>query len=540
MKKMHRMLVALCLVLSLLFTGCGVVDFGGFFDRLGAMLGGNYLTPFEDMEYTRPDMDVFQEAYDTGVKAAAEQKNLNKLLQAISNFNMAYDEFYTNYALANIHYSKDLRDTYWEAEYSYCLEQTAAVSSALDTFYRALAKSPLREKLESDQYFGKDFFKAYEGESLYDDYFNSLLSQEAQLQSRYYAISGESAEAEYYSEEYFSVYGKQLADVYVELIKVRQKMAAHAGYDSYPEFAYDFYFGRDYSCQEATAYMADIRAELVPLYQQLRGSDVFSQVLAPATEAETFRYVKTMAEAMGGSIKNAFSAMEQAKLYDITYSPYKADTSFEIFLSKYFTPYVFLNPTNTNMDKLTFAHEFGHFYADYQGGGIQGGVDVAEVFSQGMEYLSLCFVEDAALKKLKMASCLSVYVEQSAYASFEQQVYLLEGEELTAQNVQALYERIALSFGFDEATWDSRDFVCIPHFFISPMYVISYVVSNDLALQLYMKETEQKGSGMGAYSANIGTMETGIQIFAQTAGLKSPFADGWLQTVKQTLEKELQ
>ncbi len=540
MKKMHLTLIALCLVVSLLFSGCGVVDFGGFFDRLGAMLSGNYLTPFADMHYTRPDMDAFHAAHAEGMKQAAEQKNFNKLMEAISAFNVAYDEFYTNYALANVYYSKDLRDTYWEEEYSYCLEQTAAVTAAVDTFYRALAKSPLREKLESDMYFGKDFFVTYEGESLYDEYFNSLLTQEAQLQSRYYAISGEAAETEYYSEEYFATYGKQLMDVYVEMIRVRQQMAEYAGYESYPEFAYDHYFGRDYTCQEATAYMADIRAELVPMYQQLRESDVYSQVLLPAAGEDTFQYVKDMAQAMGGTVKNAFTAMEKAKLYDITYSPYKANTSFEIFFSKYFTPYIFLNPTHTNIDKLSFAHEFGHFYADYQACGARAGIDVAEVFSQGMEYLSLCYVEDAALKKLKMASCLSVYVEQSAYASFEQQVYLLEGEELTAENVHALYEKIATSFGFASEDWDSRDFVCIPHFFISPMYVISYVVSNDLALQLYIKETEQKGSGMGAYSNGIGTMETGIQAFAQSVWLQSPFTDAWLQTVKQALEKELQ
>ncbi len=540
MRKLLLTAVSLCLVLSLLLTGCGIVDFGAFFDRFGQLLAGGVLTDFEDMEYTRPDMTAFDAALDNVLQSAKEEKKLDRLIEEIYSFYDAYDDFYTNFALANIYYSKDLRDSYWEEEYNFVMEHTGTVDAALDSLYRALAQSPLREKLEGDSYFGPDFFDAYEGDSLYDDYFKGLLKEEAQLQTQYYAISGEAAAVEYYSEEFFSIYGAQLAEVYVDMIAVRQKMAAYAGCESYPEFAYEFYFGRDYSPQEASSYMADIRAELVPLYKQISQSSLWAGALQPAEEADTYDYVKNMANAMGGTVLDAFTAMEKGKLYDITYSAYKADTSFEIFLSKYRTPYIFLNPTGTNMDKLTFAHEFGHFFADYQSGGFLGGVDVAEVFSQGMEYLSLCYVEDAALKKLKMASCLAVYVEQSAYASFEQQAYLLEGEALTVENVQALYGQIATAFGLDRENWDSREYVCIPHFFISPMYVVSYVVSNDVALQLYMMEQERSSSGMGCLIANTATQQTGIQAFVQEAGLKSsPFADGWLLNVKRTLEEAL-
>ena len=37
----------------------------------------------------------------------------------------------------------------------------------------------------------------------------------------------------------------------------------------------------------------------------------------------------------------------------------------------------------------------------------------------------------------------------------------------------------------------SRDFVVIGHFYTDPMYIISYVVSNDAAFQLYQMELEE-------------------------------------------------
>ena len=202
---------------------------------------------------------------------------------------------------------------------------------------------------------------------------------------------------------------------------------------------------------------------------------------------------------------------------------------------------MFVNPTMTHNDKLTFAHEFGHFCNDYASGGSVAGIDVAEIFSQGMEYLSLCYVEhDPDLTQLKLYGCLCTFVEQAMYASFEHQVYLLEGEELTAENVYALYEQTGKAYGFDSWGWDSRDFVLIPHFFTNPMYVVSYVVSNDAALQLYQLEKEEAGRGLAVYEENLSSMESDFLAFLESAGLESPFAEGRLDEVKKTLEEALQ
>ncbi len=536
MKKLFSVLIALCLVFSLVFTGCGVVDIGGYFSQLGQLLGGTQLTPFGQMEYTRPDMAHFDQVLQATLKQAESETKLSKMVEGIYDFYAVYDDFNTNYALVNIYYNQDLTDSRWEEEYGFCLEQAPVVDAALDSLYRALAKSPLREELEGDNYFGADFFIAYEGDSLYDDTFQGYLNQEAQLIADYYAISAEASQVPYYSEAYFTQYGTRLAEVFLELVALRQKIARHAGYESYPEFAYAFYFGRDYTPAQANTYLADIQAQLVPLYVQLCQSGFWSRPDESASQKNTLDYVRAMASAMGGLVQEAFLDMEKADLYDLSYSPNKFSGSFEIYIANYYSPFVFVNPTNTIRDKLTFAHEFGHFCADYASMGSVAGVDVAEVFSQGMEYLSLQYVTDTKLEKLKMGDSLRVFVEQAAYASFEQQVYRLEGEDLTVENIQALYTQIGTDFGLQNMGWDSRDYVCIPHFFISPMYIISYVVSNDVALQLYRLEQAEAGAGLACMVENLATQHTGIQAFAQEAGLQSPFASGGIQAVKKLLE----
>ncbi len=539
MKKTYTVLIALCLSLCLLLTGCNLVDIGGFLSQLGSLGSFGSLTPFHEMSYTRPNMVQFDNTLQKVIEQASTEKKLTFLLDGIYEFYSVYDDFCTNYALVNIYYNQDLTNSRWQEEYNYCLENASTVNAGLDSLYRALAKSPLREKLEGEDYFGPGFFEAYEGDTLYDETFQSYLAQEAQLTAQYYTVSGEAGSVDYYSDAYFTQYGTQLAEIFLELVKVRQQMAQYAGYESYPDFAYDFYYGRDYTAAQTKGYLASIQTELSPLYVQVNQSGYWDKALASSSQKHTLDYVRSMAAAMGGIVEDAFSDMEAAQLYDISYGPNKFSGSFEVFLPNYYSPFVFVNPTNTIYDKLTFAHEFGHFCTDYASMGSIAGIDVAEVFSQGMEYLSLCYVSDPQLEELKMADSLRVFVEQAAYASFEQQVYSLTGDSLTTEGIQALYAQIGTDFGLQSLRWDSRDYVCIPHFFVSPMYIISYVVSNDVALQLYRQEKAETGKGLATLEANLTTPHSGIQAFVKDAGLESPFNAKGIQEVKKLLEEIL-
>lgn len=534
MARKYTGLVALCLVVCLLFSGCAGLNFLGYFQHMANLLSGGVLTPFSQMNYTRPDMAAFAATAQQCCDDARTETKLDDMVQIVYTFYGVYDAFYTNYALAMIHYSKDQTNGQWEREYNFCTSNAAQVDAALDQFFRVLADSSLRAQLEGENYFGADFFDRYEGESIYDDYFKGLLEQEAGLENQYYSLIAQAGEDYDYTQAFYDAYGCQMAEIYVELIKNRQAQAKHAGYESYPEFAYDFYYVRDYTLQQATAYLADVRAELAPLYKTvLQDLDV---TLYRCNQEQTVAYVQTMAQAMGGDFARAFSDMQQAGLYDVSYNENKLNASFEIYLRNYRSPYVFINPNGTERDKLTFAHEFGHFCSDYFSYGSGAGVDVAEIFSQGMEYLSLCYgSSDENLAKLKMVESLCVFVEQSAYASFEMQVYGLTGEDLTVEAVTALYDSVCDGFGV-EGGWR---YVMIPHFFTEPMYVISYVVSNDAALQLYQMEKAQAGSGLTCLRNNMTTREAYFMAFLKEAGLKSPFANGRILEVKETLQSVL-
>lgn len=530
-------ILSLLLVLCLLLTGCGFMD---YLERLAGAAGYVEDVAFEDMTYTRPDMDAHQKALEESCEIAMNAESIEEVVDAIYSYYDVYDAFYTNSDLAYIHYCQDVTDTYWSAEYDYCSANYAQVDAGLEELYYTLADCPWRQELESDEYFGEGYFDYYEGESIWDETLISMMEQEAELQSRYYELYEQSLEAEYYSEEYFTDYGAPMAQVFVELIALRQEMADWLGYESYPQLAYDLYFYRDYTPEQATDYLAAIGQEMGELYRQVNESDVWDLYDSYCSEVETFKYTRATAHAIGGDVLEAFQEMEALGLYDNAYSENKYNASFEVYLYSYYVPFVFTNPVMDPSDKLTFTHEFGHFCADFVSWGTYAGTDVSEVHSQALEYLSLLYGPASDdLVRMKMADCLMIYVEQAAYALFEHRVYDLKGEELTVENVQALYEDIGLQFGFDSWQWDSRDYVAIDHFFSAPMYVVSYVTSNDVALQLYQLEQAEKGEGLRIYEDCLYSQESYLVYFAESYGLESPFAPGRIEKVRQTLQAAL-
>ncbi|MBQ8769467.1 MAG: hypothetical protein IJZ15_07510 [Oscillospiraceae bacterium] len=526
-------LIALVLVAAMLLTGCSPVAFRQWVQGLL----GQQLVSFAEMEYTRPDMEEFRTQLDVCIRGAKTDIRAKTLMDKVFTLYDLYYRFYTNYKLANIHYYKDLTDTYWADEYTYCLENTAEVDAGMDKLLYALAQSPLKEKLEAEEYFGADFFDAYTGQSLWDETFTELMAQEMKLQNEYDALSAQALEFPYYSEAFYDSVGLQMEQLLIELVALRQKIARQAGYDDYLQFAYDFYYDRDYTPAQAMAYMEDVRDELVVLYTNIP-DDVWKPRYQTWTQEEMFSYVESSANAMGGIIADAFYLLEEGGYYDISYSPNKYNASFETYLQYYYVPFIFVNPQGDSTDPLIFAHEFGHFCNDYAATGTVCGIDVSEVFSQGMEYLSLFYGENGeVLKKMKLAGSLSTFVEQSAYANFEHQLYLLE--EPTVENVRALYAKNAEDYGFEAWRFDSREYVTISHLYIAPMYMVSYVLSNDLAMQIYQAEEAQAGSGKALLADNLATEEVSLTAFVKSAGFADPFAEGRVAQLRKTFEKVL-
>lgn len=521
-------LIALILTLCLLLSGCSLPD---ILNRIQIEAS---IVPYADMKYSRPDPDAITDALEACIDSA-QGDDFSRLEECLSLYTGLYYDFYTNYSLADIRYCCDLTDIYWTDEYNYCMSYSSQVDAGLDRLMYVFADSPHREMLETDEYYGEGYFDAYEGESIWDETFTALMEEENLLISEYYDLSAQLMDASDANVIYL-----RMADLLAELIALRQEIADYAGYDSFHQFAYDFYYARDYSPQQEAAYLQQVKQELAPLYEEISYALLYNLPMDYSSEEDTYAYVREMAQAMGGMVEEAFNVMDIGGLYDITYNDNKYNASFEVYLISYDEPFIFMNPSGTTNDHLTFAHEFGHFCNDYASYGSMVGVDVAEVFSQGMEYLSLFYCENTEmLTKIKMADSLCVFVEQSAYAEFERRAYGLKGDALTGENLITLFGDVAMEYGFGDLGENKIFFTQIPHFYTNPMYVFSYVISNDAAMQLYQLEQTESGAGLAVLEANLDTVESYFLAFVESAQLESPFAEGRLASIRETFESVL-
>lgn len=514
---MKKRIIALILLHCMLLSGCCLMPEG--------LIGIQEGPAFSEFIYTRPDLAVLDATLEKCRKDIEDDVAFADIVTNIDTFYSQYDTFYTNLNLADIHYCMDMRDSDWAEEYNHCVGLAGEVDAKLEQLCEMLASSQYRQKLESDEYFGAGFFDAYAGEPVLDEAYIALALEESRLQGAYYDVLAEAGDMYSYSLEFFDTYGLELAQILVELIRVRQQIAEHFGFENYGEMSYQSIYGREYTAREAKQYMQDVGTAMSHIYDAIYHDELWQYGAEECTPQETFLYAAQTARYLGGEVQDAFAAMRNRELYDLSYSPYKYEGSYCVYLTDYAAPYVFMNPWYEASDKLSFAHEFGHFTNEYICSGSYVSTDVSEIQSQGMEYFSLCCAEDESLTRYKMADSLELYVYQSAYGLFELEIYELEEEELTVENVIACYRQICEELSLVQEDWNALDFVNVSHFYDSPMYIISYVVSNDLAMQLYELELNQPGTGKQKFVDILSSEDAYILDFADRYGLEDPFSE---------------
>lgn len=485
-----------------------------------------WLSPvsFDQLRYLRPDVDSLISHVDQLVTLLDSGADCAAILDAFEKINQLYVGFYTMDTLANICYTRNLNNSYYDSKYNWCEEQAPVVEQALERCFVAMAGSALRSELEV-QYFGEGFFLSYDENQLYSDSrVVALMQEEAALQTQYMALqsdmtitwNGEERLVEEVLADpalsynnyllaldaYYDKYNPQCAEIFIELIRVRKELAQVLEYDSYADFAYLYYYERDYTPAQAADYIAEIATQLVPVYEGI----YWNGDTGDADMDEVMALLEGTCARFGGAVQEAFDFMQTYALYDLSSSSSKMPGSYTTYLDAYEMPYLFVTPTGSMDDFLTLTHEFGHFLDAYVNCNTTTAVDCAEIFSQGLEFLALDVADlnirqHRRLREAKLYDSLQVFISQACYSEFERRAYALPEAQLTVEGLNALFleccEQFASAYPGAE-NYIAPGWVDVQHFFIAPYYMISYCLSNDVALQIYQRQTES-GDGLALY-----------------------------------------
>ena len=561
MKKRSIRLLSMLLAL-LMLTGCSSSILNDQLDSAYRALQRNFinadrnLVPFDEMEYLRPDMSAISADFDA-VNDALDGGDIDAVSDALDACYLDYYNFDTMYTIADIRSCQDVYDSYYADEVSWCGESFAAVQQKMEDMFYACAASDLAQELE-ENYFWEGFTDDYSdrSQSYYNDAAVELMQRESALVSEYRALAAESAASLGETSSYmqtirnYEKYNEDFARIYIELVRVRQELAAQFGMD-YEQMQYSFYFERDYTPEQAAQYVADIRSYMVPVYEEVMEASPYDDIYYDyLDEDELLGVLGSVTELMGGDVKAAFDFMTKYELCDVSLNSSKAAMSFQTYLSNYEAPFLFLDPYGDTEDILTLSHEFGHYVDAFVNYNASETIDMSECYSQAMEYLALGYYdevlgEDEAdnLRRMKLLDTLDLYVQQTSFAEFESTVYSMDPDQLSAEVLNDLSLQLARDYGYcDEsrAKYYAMSWSDIAHFFEYPFYVITYPVSNDIAMQIYELSQDGGTAGLDKYNELLSREYTGFLDNIEEAGFTSPFESGRVQRVADDMRLLMQ
>lgn len=501
----------MCLALALALTGCGGRT---YYEALRELIGAGG-APSSGGAVERADVDYAD--MDPESWSAEEFRGLIARFDSLTDKGGTDAEFesaelalkdglyglYTASALLDNAAYADTADTELSDRANEAWKLYLDAYDAFMLAHRRLAESENADLLRTC--FGDDhiaYFRSYEPSR---DEENALSDEETALISRYYALAGDT-----------EANAREIGDIFVRLVELRNTQARLAGYASYAELSYGSMYARTYSPEDARGVWQGAREHFAPLVWEATGRVLPSAAALEedagldCSEESVLKALGTMAEKLSPELKAAYDYMVKYHLYDIGDAPGKAQIGYTAFLYAYNEPYLFNAPSGTFYDFADTAHEFGHFTSFfYEPPELIFGLadnDLSELQSQGMAVAMSFLFDDlfGARRGDTMRDCvllelaLSV-VDGAMYDEFQQRVFA--EEELTPERVDRIFSEVYLSYGYEPYEGYEREWMGVAHNFDTPFYYISYAVSALGALELWERCEEDFDAGLQDYLA---------------------------------------
>ncbi|MBR6209418.1 MAG: hypothetical protein IKQ69_10505 [Oscillospiraceae bacterium] len=341
--------------------------------------------------------------------------------------------------------------------------------------------------------------------------------------------------------------GLEAADIFLELVAVRNELAELRGYASYADYAYQAIYGRDYTPEDAAALCDALRPYARLYYRDCCYCKAFYVKLGREAEKSPEQLMELLREYAPRVSPRAAAAqayMEEHGLFLLGSRGDIADLGFTTTLEYYRAPFLYNCLSGDLYDIGSMFHEFGHYYDAFVNPSPNpltsgGSYDIFEIHSTGLEALSYFWYDELfdTIAEEARIYCLDglIYNIISGCEYDEFQRYAYSHPELTAEELCDAYVSIHESYG--GTVWDEEDryyWVNVSHNFESPFYYISYAASALAAAQIWSLAREDFDAALDLYNRLVALgaydtpycqllLETGLSVF--TDGLDACLSD---------------
>ena len=497
---------------------------------------------WDGLEYilTQNDVDLFYALLDQCEMLALEGQDMDSIDASSNALDAQYEYLNAQCTIAQIQHYCDTSDSVRAQQYLDCAEICIQAGDAYIQMARRvyLSDTPAKDLLFAD-WTEQDFAMLM----AYDEEIALLRQRNEEITVEYYANEDDDT----------------LIPLYIEFVQNNNQIARYYGYDNYYEYAYELVYNRDYQPDELEQMRQYVKEYIVPVFHQSYLNcyhtipylsqadwDGLNHFLEADYNSADRNYVDLYIQTVPDSMADALRRMLEEDSLFVTNESAKA-IAFTTMIGD--RSFCFFGPSYASSS--TVIHEGGHYYASLYSDLDAIPMDLAEVHSQGNEWLFIHAMKQYmstaqydALVDFRIYNDLATVLICLMVDEFESKVYSTDISEFTAEDFDALMESVAtqyfsmsyISHYIADISWYWRMVVVD-----QPVYYISYAVSAIAALDLYTVAMTDFDAAISAYQMLCEHLdeELGFLGNLESAGLSGPFREAFYQRVAQLVEDRL-
>lgn len=542
MKKWIAMLLALCLSFSLL-AGCQpqVPETQPTTQETQTSTETTEATeatkPSEDLPsaeellvytLTQEELDKYYADLESCKAMALEGTDREGLEELSDSLDAQYEYIQKQQTIAFVRYSCDQTD---EEATKLHLDATDKLTKAYDAMMLMLrevnaSESPIKDVLFED--WTEEDLKML---SAYTSEIAQLEKENEELVVQYQALSQEEL-------------AEGIIPLYQKLIANNNRIAQIYGYDNYYTYGYDVVYARDYTTdtvQQARDYAIKYLVPTVPAilqqfalgFQSLTQAE--QQVVAAFMEGsyqDTDKdYVNLYIDSLPQDLQAVMNHLWQYDRAIFADSTGAKEGAFTVNIGD--DAICFFGPGYDST--LTLVHEMGHYASTLNLDLDECPMDLAELHSQGNEWLFMNELQDALDPKVyaviwdyKMYMDMCTILVSFMVDDFEERIYTTDVSGYTKEDFDAVAEEVCQAYGgVDFVNNYLTDFQSYWRLVVmeSPVYYVSYAMSDVAALNLYTIASQDREKAYEIYGHLLKDvdLDLGFQENLKKVGLSGPF-----------------
>ncbi|MPQ44679.1 M3 family oligoendopeptidase [Clostridium tarantellae] len=554
---------------------------------------------FKDFVYERPNYEQVSYEINSLIQKLEKEEKWDNAKNIISNINSIRNRVNTMLNIANVRYTINTEDKFYEKEKEFADEIDPLFEELNTNFYKVLITSKHKEKIIKE--YGEKIIKAAEfalkgfsNEVIEDMQLENKLSSEYQklIASAKILFNGEyrtlseltpftlSKDRQVRKEALESKYNfyveneDELDRMFHQLVIVRDRIAKKLGYNNFIELGYIRMERFDYDESMVKKFRDQVKKYIVPINNKLYNrqakrlglnnlsyyDEKFEFISGNPTPKGNEQWIINngikMYSELSPDTKEFFSFMVENELMDLVSKKGKASGGYCTNFPDYKAPFIFSNFNGTAGDVDVLTHEAGHAFQSYKSNWIEmpecsnPTYESCEIHSMSMEFftwpwMNLFFEEDTdKYKYYHLGSALKFIPYGITVDEFQHYIY--KNPHITPKERKEAWRRIEKKYlphkNYSECDFLERGNWWLQqlHIFLYPFYYIDYTLAQICALQFWKRDRENHKETWNDYLnlCSIGGTKTFLDL-VKYANLKSPFDENCIQDIINDIDKYL-